>query len=61
MIISKSLKSMMSLTDLTEVFNAINVIINGCERTRKENLEQIHALFAHYESVNVTTILELAL
>eukprot|EP00579_Thalassiosira_antarctica_P025553 CAMPEP_0202028500 /NCGR_PEP_ID=MMETSP0905-20130828/63482_1 /ASSEMBLY_ACC=CAM_ASM_000554 /TAXON_ID=420261 /ORGANISM="Thalassiosira antarctica, Strain CCMP982" /LENGTH=427 /DNA_ID=CAMNT_0048592209 /DNA_START=267 /DNA_END=1550 /DNA_ORIENTATION=+ len=51
----------MSVTGLAEAENAINAITNNRERTREENLEQIRALFAHYELVEATTILELAI
>ena len=51
----------MSVTGLREVENAINAITNSSERTREENLEQIRALFAHYELLEATTILELAI
>ena len=59
-IASECLESM-SLAGLTEAENAINAINNSRDRTREENLEQIRALFAHYELVEAMTILELAL
>ena len=49
------------MTGLEEVSNRINAITNNRERTKEEKLEHIRALFAYYELVEVTTILELEL
>jgi len=62
-IASKCFESM-SMTDLAEVETAIDVIINNLDqsvRTTRAILERIRALFAHYELVEATTILELAI
>eukprot|EP00579_Thalassiosira_antarctica_P021412 CAMPEP_0201959760 /NCGR_PEP_ID=MMETSP0904-20121228/6622_1 /ASSEMBLY_ACC=CAM_ASM_000553 /TAXON_ID=420261 /ORGANISM="Thalassiosira antarctica, Strain CCMP982" /LENGTH=351 /DNA_ID=CAMNT_0048505489 /DNA_START=153 /DNA_END=1205 /DNA_ORIENTATION=- len=61
-VIASECLNYMSLTGLVEVENAINNAINNDrEQTTEEIFERIHALFAYYELVKATTMLELAL
>lgn len=60
MVVSKCVKRM-SANQLVEAEEKINAILSRQEQTKDEMLEQIRVLFAYYELVEATTLLELAI